>query len=275
MKAFHLTLSALLLGTLQPVSAETEMKIYTVYRANPVEIAEIAPQMMPSTNELHLVVSGRKLAVKGTAEQHDIIRDLLHEMDAPPKNIQVNVHFTRNGSGSDREAGIRPDGPRVIKNGKVYGSTRSRFQSHSSTVNENVNQMLVAADGQSASLRVGKTVPNIAWLTEYGGRHGYVRDIGIEWKEVGSFLAVESTLVAPGLIHVRLIPELSGRLTSGERHRIQFTHLATEVTVRNGQTIRIGGFNQDKEFSSKFLMGRSGQRSSSITGISLTPRILP
>jgi len=76
------------------------------------------------------------------------------------------------------------------------------------------------------------------------------------------------------LIRVRLTPTLSGRLENGMKQTIEFTELATEVVVRDGQTLSIGGFNQDQEFSSKFLIGRSGGSESSITDITLTPRIL-
>jgi type II secretory pathway component GspD/PulD (secretin) len=135
--------------------------------------------------------------------------------------------------------------------------------------------MLVAMDGHSASLRVGETVPYLAWLTEYGCRHGYIREAHIERREVGSFLAVEPEIIGEGLmIRVRLIPELSGRLEDGTSQTIRFTQVATEVIACDGQPVSIGGFTKDQDFYSKFLIGRSGTGESSTTDITLTPRIL-
>lgn len=254
---------------------ETTLKTYTVSYADPEEIATIAPLMMPSTNGLVIQTIDRKLVVRGTAEQHTLVKQMLRDLDAPPKNIQINVDFGTTGRSRQRELGIRPKGPIVIRNGDAHGSFEGRFSNRSTTSSENTTQMLVAMDGRSASLRVGESVPYISWLTEYGCRHGYIREMEIEWKEVGSFLSVEPSIVSPGIIRVRLIPELRGRLKNGERQSIQFTHLATEVTAADGQTISIGGFREDKDFSSKFLIGSAPGGQSVNTTITLTPKILP
>ena len=272
MKVF---LFALLFATSLFAEEELTLKTYTVSYADPEEIATIAPLMMPSTNGLVIQAVDRKLIVKGTVAQHTLVQQILRDLDAPPKNIQINVHFDTTGASRQSEFGVRQKGPIVIRDGDVNGSFESRFSNRSSTLNESTTQMLVAMDGQSALLRVGEQVPYLAWLTEYGGRHGYIREVEIEWQDVGSFLAVEPTIVSPGIIRVRLIPELSGRLKDGSRHAIQFTHLATEVTVADGQTIHIGGFSKDKDFSSKFLIGSAPGGRSVNTTITLTPKILP
>ncbi len=275
MKTLRFVLIALLFFAWSTSAEENlTLKTYKVRYVDTTNVASVIPMMMPSTNGLVLKTVDKTLVVRGTPEQHGIVRQILRELDAPPKNIQINVKFATSGSGHNREIGIRPQGPIVIRNGKVHGSFESSFTSQSTTTRENTTQMLVAADGRSASIRVGERVPYVTWLTEYGGQHGYVRDVEIEWRDVGSFLRMEPTIVAPGLIRVRLTPELSGRLENGDRQSIEFTHLATEVTVADGQTISIGGFSGDKEFSSKFLIGRGSRGEGSVTDITLTPRIL-
>lgn len=269
----------ILLATLMAFTAyaqENSFKLYPVHYSDPAMIAETVPMMMPSTNGLAIQTVDRKLAVRGTAEQHAVIEQMLRELDKPPKNIQINVEFATAGRTSSREAGIRPRGPIVIRDGEVHGSFQGRFSDQSTTSSENTVQMLVTMDGRSATLRVGERVPHLAWLTEYSWRHGYIREVQIEWVDVGSFLAVYPEIIGDGpMIRVRLVPELSGRLKDGTEQTIQFTELATEVVVRDGQTVSIGGFSQDEEFSSKFLVGRSGNSESSITDITLTPKILP
>jgi hypothetical protein len=258
------------------VCAQETLKLYTVHYSDPAMIAETVPMMMPSTNGLSIQTVDRKLAVRGTAEQHAVIEQMLRELDKPPKNIQINVEFATAGRTSNREAGIRPHGPIIIRDGEVHGSFEGHFSDQSTMSSENTVQMLVTMDGRSATLRVGERVPYLAWLTEYSWRHGYIREVQIEWVDVGSFLAVYPEIIGDGpMIRVRLVPELSGRLKDGTEQTIPFTELATEVIAQDGQTVSIGGFNQDEEFSSKFLVGRSGGSETSITDITLTLRILP
>jgi type II secretory pathway component GspD/PulD (secretin) len=271
MKSFF----AVLLLASAVCAQETTLKLYPVHYTDPAAAVEIITMMMPSTNGLSIQAVDRKLAVRGTADQHAAVAQMLRELDKPPKNIQINVEFAGTGQTSSREAGIRPKGPIIIRDGEVHGSFEGRFSDQSTTSRENTTQMLVAMDGRNARLRVGERVPYLAWLTEYGCRHGYIREVQIEWIEVGSFLAVYPEIIGDGpMIRIRLIPELSGRLKDGTEQTIQFTELATEVIASDGQTVSIGGFSKDEEFSSKFLVGRSGGSESSITDITLTPRIL-
>jgi type II secretory pathway component GspD/PulD (secretin) len=269
-----LILALLLLAT--PVYAqETTLKIYPVHYTDPADAVEIIIMMMPSTNGLSIQTVDRKLAVRGTAEQHSTVAAMLRELDKPPKNVQINVEFASTGQTSSREAGIRPKGPVIIRAGEVHGSFEGRFSNQSTTASENTTQMLMAMDGRSATLRVGETVPYLTWLVEYGSRHGYIRETQIEWLDVGSFLAVVPEILGEGpMIRIRLIPTLSGRLKDGTEQTIQFTEVATEVIAVDGQPVSIGGFTQNQDFYSKFLIGRSGGSDSSVTDITLTLRIL-
>lgn len=270
-RAFLLSAATIALA----VSAEEPtVQTYPVRFTDPQEAAEIIQLMLPSTNHLQIQAIDRKLIVRGTAEQQKNVKQMLSELDAPPKNIQINVRFDSSESSVKRTARGYPRGPVTIRNGKIHATTGGRFRNQRTTVNETTTQMLVAMDGRSATLRVGKRVPYAAWLVEYGHRYGYTREAHIEWRDVGSFLAVEPTIVSPGLIRIRVIPELSGRLQDGSRKTIQFTHLATEVTAGDGQTIHIGGFNQDRDFNSHFFIGGSSDDESINTDITLTPHIL-
>lgn len=270
------TFIAILLFSIAVSAQETTLTLYPVRYADPAMIATVVPAMMPSTNGLNVQVIDRKLAVRGTAEQHAVVETMLRELDKPPKNVQIHVKFVRSGQASSHEAGLSQQGPISIRDGEVHGSFKGRFSNQSTISNENTTQMLVAMNGRSATLQVGETVPYLAWLTEYSWRHGYIREAHIEWRNVGSFLAVQPEIIGDGpMIRIRLIPTLSGKLKDGNEQTIQFTELATEVIARDGQTVSIGGFSKDEDFSSKFLVGRSGGSESSITDITLMPKILP
>jgi type II secretory pathway component GspD/PulD (secretin) len=250
-------------------------KIYPVHYADLQETLEIITAMMPSTNGLRMAGSSGGLAVTGTGEQHRFVAEMLSELDAHPKNVRIDVNFARSGQISRREAGIRPKGPVIIRDGEVSGAVQVNLHGQTVTARENVTQMLVASSGRSASLRVGERVPYLAWIEEYGRRCGYIREVRLEWREVGAFLAMEPTLIGSGpMIRIRLIPELSGILEDGTPQRIHFTGVATEVVVRDGETVSIGGFTENQDFYSRFLVGGSQDEESSTTEITLTPHIL-
>lgn len=273
MKLLLLVLPAVVLTGL---AQETTLDLYPVHYADPNAIAPLIPMMVISTNGLQIQPVERRLAVRGTAEQHAAVQSILRELDQPPKNVQINVSFSTTGKRSSREAGIRPQGPVVIRDGEIHGTFEGHFSSRNSSSSEITTQMLVAMDGRSAMLRIGERVPYLAWLTEYASRHGIIRETTIEWRDVGSFLAVVPEIINNGpAIRVRLIPELSGRTKDGNEETIRFTELAAEVIVRDGETLSIGGFTQNEDFYSKFLVGRSGGNETSITDITLTPHILP
>ncbi len=73
---------------------------------------------------------------------------------------------------------------------------------------------------------------------------------------------------------MRVTPELSG-VVEGRPERIRFAQAATELVVRDGETLQLGGFDQHRDFYDRFLIGsrRGGQAQS--LAIELTPRVQP
>ena len=255
-------------------AADPVTKVFRVRYSDAGEAAEIIPLMIPSSDGLTIRRSGDQLIAQGSAVQIAEVETMLRELDRPPRNVQVNVQFSRSGSASSYEAGVRQRGPVIIHDGEVRGNFSGRVRNQRTTSQENTMQMLVAASGRRAMLRVGETVPHVKWLTEYGHRHGYIREHEIEWRDVGAFLAVEPEIIDGDLIKVRVTPVLSGKRNNGGEEVIEFVEVATEVIARSGQTVTIGSFSKDKEFSDRFLVGRSGGGESAVTGITLTPKIL-
>ena len=59
----------------------------------------------------------------------------------------------------------------------------------------------------------------------------------------------------------------------GKPYEVRFTQVASEVTVDSGQTIQLGGFVQNQEFYSKFLIGLDSRGTQGRIDILLTPQI--
>lgn len=217
-----------------------------------------------------------RLVIRAAPEQQKQIADLIRQLDIRPKNIQISVRMNQHGQDESHGASLHGQGRVVIGSDGAHGTLRidPRLHSRSSSRQENTVQILTAMSGRSASLVVGERVPYLEWLMEYGRRGGMVSG-QIAWDQVGASLAFEPQVIGDGpMIRIRVVPELSGR-ADGHPERVRFTKAATEVTVRDGETVKLGGLQGDEAFTSRFLIGMESSGSSSSLDITLTPRILP
>ena len=62
---------------------------------------------------------------------------------------------------------------------------------------------------------------------------------------------------------------------NGNPYHTRFTTVATEVVVTDGVPFTLGGLNENKDFYSRFLVGRSRSGSSQNLDIELTVHIVP
>ena len=103
------------------------------------------------------------------------ITEIIHQIDAPAVNIRIDVSFARTSQRNQTGAGVNIDygdgnnGLLVIKDGKVV--TPEKITVSGTARNENVTrntmQFLVVKSGSSASLWVGKEIPDPSWLNNY------------------------------------------------------------------------------------------------------------
>ncbi|MDD4873270.1 MAG: hypothetical protein PHR77_22165, partial [Kiritimatiellae bacterium] len=150
------------------------------------------------------------------------------------------------------------------------------IRGQSTIITDNNNQTVVVKSGKQASIFMGHEVPFYQWLVDFGLKWNYINIIEqkFEMKQVGSALVVEPVIIGRGpLISIRLIPEISG-VVDGKPHRIQYTRVATEITVKNGETVTIGSFGKNSEFYSKFLVGTDRQGNNRGVQVKLTAHIL-
>jgi hypothetical protein len=82
----------------------------------------------------------------------------------------------------------------------------------------------------------------------------------VRWKEVGSSLAVFPTVIDGGRrVRLRVVPEISYR-KGRKGEEIAFAGAATELTIADGEELRIGGSEENEEFYRRFLVGYDRQR---------------
>ncbi len=228
-------------------------------------------------DEGHVVqdASGRRLVVLTTPRKHAALNQALNETATPSGNVRLEVRFHDQGADRHTGAGVETDveielgrrGPgfRVVVRPDLHYSAAD-------TVTD-TRMTLLAAGGREATLRVGESVPHLDWIMEYGRRGGYIES-RVQWQNVGSFLVVTPTILHDGqTIHVRITPELRGRVHARPNH-IRFAGLETEVFVSDGQTLSIGGLAQDQAFYSRYLVGQDQSGMRRALNIELTPHII-
>ncbi|HUT34207.1 MAG TPA: hypothetical protein VNE39_12050 [Planctomycetota bacterium] len=143
--------------------------------------------------------------------------------------------------------------------GRIGGSV---VRTRSSTREQ---MFIVVKSGTEGALVVGGDV--YVRRLGYWGPYGY--QLLIERDFVGRQLAVRPTILSDGRIAVQLWPRFSTR----KGRVIDVTQLSTTVTVRDGQSLLLGGLNTAGSEISSVLFGASGRESSGTMAIVLTAKI--
>lgn len=250
-------------------------EVYPLGLQDPGSSLEAVEAIVGASGQVVLDEKYRRLLVLAPDELHRKIAALMDQLAVPNRNVSIEVEFRGQGTSRDSALGLHGHGEVVVGPAGTSGKVRVRPEVRNTltTFSNNTRQSLLVASGYQGSLAVGEQVPYLSWLMDYGLHWGLV-EAHVEWEQVGSRLVVEPTVLGDGpLIRVRLTPELSGWV-NGEPQRIRFAQVATEVTVEDGQSFRIGGLNKDDSFYSRFLLGVTREGTQETLDIVLTPRIV-
>ncbi|MCK5850553.1 MAG: hypothetical protein KAH23_06520 [Kiritimatiellae bacterium] len=262
------------------VPEKTFFETYPLRIADSDGIVEVVKAVVGEKGRVIYYKRGNELIVSTSKKEHAEIAVLLEKIHANTidthkyPNIRIDVDFIENiktkhhgvNSGFD-------DGVVVSRKGKTKVKFKPSVRGQSLGGMSNVRQTIVVRSGRSARIKIGEEVPYYDWLMEFGVNGGVIEQV-FEMREVGSSLVVEATLIGDGpLIDVKLVPELSG-LVNGQVNRIQYRKLATEVTIRNGSTMTIGGLSKNENFYKHFLAGAERGGLSSGLNVKLTASVV-
>lgn len=255
--------------------APTTFKTYPLTPGDTAAVEELLEALAGRDGNVVMDEARSRALVVATEENHARIADALGKVNAPPKNVRIEVRFIGRSSLRDSGASLGMEGGIEREEGmtrtRIHVTPRVRNVSLVRT--DNTTQQILVGSGREASLGIGEDVPYLDWLVEYGMRGGVIVQ-RVNWQRVGSFMVVEPTVVGDGpMIRVRLTPELRG-LVDGNPYHVRFSGLATDVVAQDGQSFQIGGLDRDAEFYSRFLVGYGRGGSEESLQIMLTPRIV-
>ena len=174
-------------------------------------------------------------------------------------NVRVVVGFRWEGT-EDRTAVEA----RRRRGGSIgIGGDVRRSRSNTST-----QQMLLVMSGGTASIRIAEEIPYSEWFWTWGRRRGLWVE-SVQWRDVATGMEVSPTVLGGGRIRVKLTPYFEYRLDE-RRQTTQVHELATEVVVRDGEEIDVGGVPfADTEFRERFLVGYDHARGTSRAVVTL------
>ncbi len=255
--------------------AVNSFEVYPIGLSDGPAIETMAKAMVGADGTVTLDAKNQRLLVLATKEQHQRIAELVLKTAVSPKNVRIDVVFSRGET--EKEKGASVTGSAGVE--REDGITHVRWKIKPQVIDRSIQssdetrQQLLVSSGHAGQLRVGDEVPYASWFMDYGISHGIIGQ-QINWKDVGSFLLVEPTVIGDGpLVRVKLTPQLTG-MVNGSPYNTRFASVATEVTVTDGETITIGGNDKDREFYSRFLIGFNKSGGTSRLSITLTPHIM-
>jgi len=257
------------------VRAGDDFKVYTLTAPAPEEVVGMLKGMCGPEARLVYDSRGRRLMVYGSSNDHERISQALLKINLPLKNLRIDVVTTEAVSEKKAGAGVSGSGNLVLGSGGTRGSVRltPRIENTSVSAESSTRQTIMVQSGSESVLFVGSDVPNLEWLMDYGVRSGCAAR-GLAWQRVGAYLRVRATVLGDGsTVALEIVPELSGPV-DGRTEHVRFAKVATEVTVKNGQTVELGGLAENKDFYSRFLIGVDKSGVSRQLRMSATPRIL-
>jgi type II secretory pathway component GspD/PulD (secretin) len=246
----------MLLATSWPASARqssgderNEVRVYPVGLMDLDVAARVVEPLLSPTGKVVPDRRNNRLIVSDRPEVHARVASALRSLDQTVRNVRIVVTHEAERL-DDRTAaavGVAVGGRR--RGGVEVGGDVSRARTTSQTREE-----LLVLSGRKAKVQVAEEVPYAEWLRSWGPPYG-LWSADVQWRDVGSSLIVEPVVLGDGRLQVRLTPAFSYFLDR-ERQVTEVHQLATEVVVREGETIDVGGLPMaDREFRERFLLG--------------------
>jgi type II secretory pathway component GspD/PulD (secretin) len=188
--------------------------------------------------------------VSDTPERLADVRSKFSTMATSANNVRIDILGDEQDSVKEQDlsiGGTFGTGPNSLR---LRGSEQNRQSSRTN------NSFVLVRSGQSASFEVSTHVPDAAILIDYGLASGALIGIPL-YQTVGSRMTVRPVIENNGLITVEATPEISF-FNQGAIQTVSYRTLSTVVTVRDGGTVEIGGFNQStSDFNRSFFFDQS------------------
>jgi hypothetical protein len=186
-------------------------------------------------------------------------------------HVKVNVDF-RQTTRATRDA--------VDGRGRVVvteRSTRARgsvdVDSRQTKTRQTTGVFTILRSGGEASITIAQQIPytEVSFYQHYAAGNGYPVT-GVVFRDVGTSLKVNATVLPDQQISVRVTPVISYFSGDGSG-TIEFTRASTDVIVKHGQPVVIAGGTTETNAVTRRILGLSETTQSGETMVVLTATI--
>ena len=184
------------------------------------------------------------------------------------RNIKVVLETRQTGS-RDR-AGVQGSGSIVVRKGTVRPSGSIAAADRQTTVERSSGIFTLVLDGSESILTVATRVPQseAAYYYNYALGGGYI-ERRVVFNDVGTSLRVGAAILSVGQIRLRLTPRIS-YFSIDLPGAIDFTEAATDLIVRNGEAVAVGGSTSKLHEITRQILGYHSRSSTDETNLTVT-----
>ncbi len=196
------------------------------------ELEPVARMYLSQDGKIVAIPRLNALMVKDYEENIKKIEAILKNADIPSPMVRVTVNFL--GATKQTTTGIYAG---AVPYGKYWVvGVKPNFTSSNQSISGSVN--LAIQSGSSGFFRIAENIPYRSWFYSYCTRHGYIKSEGISFINVSTGFFV-TPQVRGDRIFVSIAPGIS-YFDGNKPGKIKFVEAASEVEVKDGQTVVLG-----------------------------------
>lgn len=237
----------------QETKGELVSKLIKLNNGTCEELEPVVSMYLSQDGKIVAIPRLNAFMVKDYEENIKKIEAILKTADIPSPMVRVTVNFT--GRSQQTTTGIYAG---AVPYGKYWViGVNPNFTSSNQNVSSSVNMAIQS--GSSGFFRVGENIPYRSWFYSYCTRHGYIKSEGIQFVSVSTGFFV-TPQVRGDRIFVSIAPGIS-YFDGSKSGRIKFVEAASEVEVKNGQTVVLGVGDSESSGSESLISNILGSGS--------------
>jgi len=243
------------------------VKTFMINYVGPDELLSTLTKLMPENANIYTTQGSKTVIVKGSANDIRRAEILIRNLDIPPRQVMVEAKIIEISLNESQSLGMNtawtnPDNATEIAQTKGLASQPTASGAmglYYSVTNQNMTSLV-----ESLSTRTGFNIlssPKVMALNEQkaeiitGSKLGYyvntVTTTGtiqnVEFMDVGTKLEITPSVKSDGMIVMNIHPEISEGSIVNNLPQKNSTETTTQLIVKDGQTIIIGGLVRDTQ----------------------------
>lgn len=205
---------------------------------------------------------GNQLFIRASSPNRRQIEQMLAQLDRAPRQLLISVRQDRALDSADRQVGAK--GSVTYSTRGVTGQGTLSARDERTVGTRNLEQSVRVIEGGRATLTMGVAVPFTfrRWLPQSDG--GWIDTQQTVYYDALSGFDVRPTL-SGDVVTLEITPEES--TLSGSGRNPEHMRVATQVQVRLGEWVALGGADTRAETSTRGLLSQSASTQSGQRGV--------